>query len=210
MNPLRLLLAVAMMITALATAQAQVGKSAGLLDANLARESELLAVPNLNAALVKGIMDKRPFSSVTELNTILKASLSPQQLVQVYGKVFVHINLNTATAEEILLIPNSGNRVVREFQEYKPYKTLAVFHREMRKYWDESEVSRLEQYVFVPINLNTATDEDILTIPGSGPRVVREFKEYRPYDHMTKFTREMSKYWDAKEVARLQRYVTIN
>src|SRR5688572_12363514 len=65
MNFLRLLLAVAMMITALATAQAQVGKSAGLLDANLARETELLAVPNLNAALVKAIMDKRPFSSVT-------------------------------------------------------------------------------------------------------------------------------------------------
>jgi DNA uptake protein ComE-like DNA-binding protein len=80
----------------------------------------------------------------------------------------------------------------------------------MRKYCDETEVSRLEQYVFVPINLNTATDADILTIPGSGNRLVREFKEYRPYTSLAQFEREMRKYWDAKEVGRLQRYVALN
>ncbi len=109
-------------------------------------------------------------------------ALTKAQLTEVYGKVFVHVNLNTATDEEILSIPAAqSNRVLREFKEYRPYKSLAVFHREMRKYWDEAEVSRLEQYVFVPVNLNTATDEEILSIPAAQPnRVLREFKEYRP------------------------------
>ena len=211
MNRITLLLAMAILAVAVVSnVEAQVGKSVSIIDANTATEKDLLALPHMNAALVKSIMDKRPFASVTELNTLLKASLTAPQITEVYGKTFVHINLNNATSEEILLIPGSGNRVVREFQEYRPYASLAVFHREMRKYWDETEVSRLEQYVFVPIKLNSATDADILTIPGSGNRVVREFKEYRPYTSMAQFEREMRKYWDAKEVARLQRYVTLD
>jgi DNA uptake protein ComE-like DNA-binding protein len=128
----------------------------------------------------------------------------------VYGRTFVHLNLNTATGEEILMIPNLGNRMVREFFEYRPYKAMAQFRREMGKYVDDKEVARMEQYVFVPINLNTATDEDILTIPGLGPRMLREFKEYRPYKSIEQFRREIGKYVDEKEVARLERYVTID
>ena len=35
-----------------------------------------------------------------------------------------------------------------------------------------------------------------------------EFKEYRPYKAMQQFRREIGKYVDDKEVARLERYVT--
>ena len=212
MNRIQALLAVAVLGLALAPLQAQVGKSQGLLDANRATQQELMAVPQMNADRVKAIMDKRPFANVTEFAAAITPPLTPAQLSEVYGKVFVHLNLNTATDEEIRAIPAAqSNRVVREFKEYRPYKSLAVFHKEMRKYWDETEVLRLEQYVFVPINLNTATDEEILSIPAAQPnRVLREFKEYRPYTSMEQFRKEMRKYWDEKEVNRLQRYVTLN
>ena len=212
MNRLRTLVAGLTLVAALAPLQAQVGKSQGLLDANRATEQELMTVPNLNATLVKAIVDKRPFANVTELAAVLTPPLSKAQVTEVYGKLFVHVNLNNATDDEILSIPAAQpNRILREFKEYRPYKDLSVFHREMRKYWDEAEVSRLEQYVFVPINLNTATDEEILSIPAAQPnRILREFKEYRPYTNMDQFHREMRKYWDEKEVSRLQRYVILN
>jgi DNA uptake protein ComE-like DNA-binding protein len=124
--------------------------------------------------------------------------------------MFIHLNLNTASKEEILLIPGVGNRMLHEFEEYRPYKALAQFHREIDKYVDDKELARLEQYVFVPINLNTASDADILTIPGIGQRMLHEFKEYRPYKTMDQFRREIGKYVDKKEVARLERYVTLN
>ncbi len=79
----------------------------------------------------------------------------------------------------------------------------------MGKYVDDDEVARMEQYVFVPIDLNTASDEDILSIPGLGNRMLHEFKEYRPYKNIAQFRREMGKYVDDKEVARLERYVII-
>jgi hypothetical protein len=49
---------------------------------------------------------------------------------------------------------------------------------------DDAEVARFEQFVYVPIDLNTASDEDILSIPNLGPRMLREFREYQPYRSM--------------------------
>ena len=61
----------------------------------------------------------------------------------------------------------------------------------------------------VPVNINTATDAEILKIPGVGPRMLREFKEYRPWTSIAQFRREIGKYVDKAEVARLEKYIVI-
>ena len=208
-NARRFFVAALAAILAAGSAGAQVGRSPGLLDPNLATEQQLSGVPHLTPALVKSIMDKRPFLSMTELNAVLSPTLGKAQLTEVYGRLFLHLNLNTATKDEILMIPGVGNRMLHEFEEYRPYKNLAQFHREIGKYVKDDELARLESYVFVPINLNTASDADILTIPGLGNRMLREFKEYRPYKDMAQFRREIGKYVNEKEVARLERYVGV-
>lgn len=187
----------------------QVGKGT-ILDANTAVEKDLLGLPNMTPAIVKGLLEKRPFGSVVELNAFLTSqSLTPAQVTEFYGKAFVHVDLNTGTPEEILLIPGAGKRMVREFREYRPWKTWAQFDKEISKYVGQPETDRLKQYVFIPINLNTATDEDILSIPGAGKRMVTEFKEYRPWKTKEQFDKEIGKYVGAKETARLWRYVVI-
>src|SRR5262245_3398099 len=189
---------------------AQVGKSQGIIDPNVASEAELTALPHMTPAIVKGIADKRPFMSIMELDAFLQSqSLSATQRTDFYGKAFVHINLNTATREEILLIPGAGNRMAHEFAEYRPWKSFAQFDKEIGKYVGPQETARLAQYGFIPINLNTASDEDILSIPGAGRRMVREFKEYRPWKTKEQFEKEIGKYVGPKETARLWRYVTI-
>jgi len=67
----------------------------------------------------------------------------------------------------------------------------------------------LEQYVFVPINLNTASDETLATIPGATPQVIRAVKDARPYKDMEQFRREIAKSVSAKEALRLERYFVI-
>jgi DNA uptake protein ComE-like DNA-binding protein len=189
-------------------AAAQVGK--GLLDLNSAPEKELAALPNVTPAIVKGLLEKRPFATIVDANTFLMSqSLTADQLTEIYRKAFVHVNLNTATGEEILLIPGAGKRMVREFAEYRPWKTWAQFDKEIGKYVGDAETNRLKQYVFIPVNLNTASDDDILSIPGAGPRMVREFKEYRPWKAKAQFDKEIGKYVGPAEVARLWRYVVI-
>jgi DNA uptake protein ComE-like DNA-binding protein len=210
--PSRHLLTALYLLTLLAASilHAQLGAQQGLLDPNVASEKQLLALPHLHATLVQSILDHRPFLSILELDTLLSASLTKEQRTELYGKMFVHVNLNSATREELMLIPGVGNRMVREFFEYRPYKTLAQFRKEIGKYVDEKEVARLERYVFIPINLNTASDEEILSIPGVGKRMLSEFKEYRPYKNIEQFRKEIGKYVSKKEVARLERYVTVN
>ena len=188
----------------------QVGRSQGLLNPDLTSEKELLVVPHMNTAIAKGILERRPFLAMTDFNAFLSQSLNKEQLETLYGKMFVQINLNIATDDEILMIPGTGKRMLREFKEYRTYKTLAQFRKEIGKYVDQKELARLEQYVFVPINLNSASDEEILSIPGMGNRMLREFKEYRPYKNIEQFRKEIGKYVDKKEVARLERYVTLN
>ncbi len=199
----------ACLITASASlAGAQVGTTT-MLDPNLATEAQLATVPHLNAALVKAVVDKRPFLSVKDLHAVLSPTLNADQLKDVFGKMWLHINLNTASKEEILMIPGLGNRMLREFEEYRPYKSMAQFNREIGKYVKADELARLASYVFVPMDLNTASDADLTTIPGLGARMLREFKEYRPYKDMAQFRREIGKYVKPGEVARLERYIVL-
>ena len=206
---LALLCANALGLGAPSASWSQAGHSQ-LVNPDLASEKELLALPHINGAIVKTIIEQRPFLNMADLHALLSKTLSKEQLAELYGKMFVQINLNTASNEEILLIPGTGNRMLREFREYRPYKTIAQFRKEIGKYVDQKEVARLEQYVFVPVSLNSASDEDILSIPGAGKRMLREFKEYRPYSSIEQFRKEIGKYVDKKEVARLERYLTLN
>jgi DNA uptake protein ComE-like DNA-binding protein len=205
------LMVLALIATALpSVALAQVGKSQGVVDVNTTTEADLLKMPHMTPAIVKAIVAARPFKSPIELNTLLVSQkLSPEQTQAFYRAAFVHINLNTATAEEIMLIPGAGKRMAHEFEEYRPWKAWAQFDKEIGKYVNAQEVARLAQYAFIPLDLNTASDADILTIPGVGPRMLRELKEYRPWKSRAQFDKEIGKYVDAKEVARLARYVAL-
>jgi len=196
-------------LLAVTALHAQVGTNQGLADANLADRATLRSLPHVTDALVDALIDARPLTSATALNDLLASSLNEAQRTELYGRLFRQINLNTASRDEIMLIPGMTSRMAHEFEEYRPYTSLTQFRREMGKYVDANEVARLEQYVFIPMNLNTASAEDFMTIPGMTSRMVHEFEEYRPYASMEQFRREIGKYVDAKEVARLESYVTL-
>jgi DNA uptake protein ComE-like DNA-binding protein len=123
----------------------------GLLDANEATEGDLVSLPHMTPAIVKGLIDKRPFKTVIELNKyLLDQKLTAAQAKEFYGKAFVKINLNTGTKEEFLLIPGVGARMSAELQEYRPWKTWTQFDKEIGKYVGQPETDRLKQYVFIP------------------------------------------------------------
>ena len=206
-TPMLLLIAV----LAAGSAVAQVGTNTTVLNPNLAGAEEMAAVLHVDAALAGAIFDDRPYLSMTDFEAILvRNSVSEEQRSEVYTRLFVPINLNTAPEMELLMVPGAGPRMAHEFDEYRPYDGgLVEFRREIGKYVDENEVARFEQYVFVPLDLNTASRDDILTIPGVGERMAHEFEEYRPYRSIEQFRREIGKYVDDNEVARLERYVVI-
>jgi DNA uptake protein ComE-like DNA-binding protein len=141
-------------IAAGARAQTAGTKLPALLDPNTATEKELAAVPNITPEIAKAIVARRPFAKVTDLDAVLKEQkLTPEQTTEVHNRVFVRLDLNSATDQEILAIPGIGKRMLHEFKEYRPYKSMEQFRREIGKYIDrdkrEAELARLERYVMI-------------------------------------------------------------
>ena len=187
------------------TEQATIEMAASLkvLNANLATEAELNDL-DLASETVNQILENRPFLTMNALDALLGEMENKTEL---YKKLFVPFNLNTTDEEDFKIIPGVGDRMAHEFEEYRPYTSIKQFRREIGKYVDEDEVTRYENYVFVPIELNTASEEDIKALPGVGNRMAHEFQEYRPYTNLAQFRMEIGKYVDNKELVRLERFV---
>jgi DNA uptake protein ComE-like DNA-binding protein len=147
------MLAVAVTLLAVQASPARAQAAKGLIDPNTAAESELQGLPAMTPAIVKGMIERRPFKSVVELNKfLLEAKVTPEQVREFYRKAFVPINLNTGARDEFLLIPGVGSRMSAEFMEYRPWKNWTQFDKEIGKYVGQAETDRFKPYVFIPPN----------------------------------------------------------
>ena len=120
------------------------------------------------------------------------------------------MNANTATAEEIAGLPHMDEILAGVVIDNRPYVTIGELDHLLSSDLDDDQLEALYGRLFVPINLNDATRSDILLIPGVGGRMAHEFEEYRPYSNIDQFRREIGKYVDEEEVARLEQYVTLD
>ena len=120
-----------------------------LLDPDTATREELSAVPGLDATTVDALIAGRPYADMLEVDELLATALDEAEREEVYADVFKPLDLNSATAAEILLIPGVGDRMRHEFEEYRPYTSMEQFRREIGKYVDDEEVARLERYVTI-------------------------------------------------------------
>ena len=125
--------------------------SAGaLLDPNTATRDQLLAVPGMNAAIVDTLVAGRPYADMRAVDRVLARQVADTTAREnVYRRVWLPLDLNKATREEILLVPGVGPKMAHEFEEYRPYANIERFRREIGKYVDQAEVARLERFVSI-------------------------------------------------------------
>ena len=202
-------------LTSALPAWAQLGKQQGLVEPNVAADSTMLTLPHMNAALVQALRDARPILSIVALDSILASkALSKPQRTELYGKVFVHVDLNRGSDAELMLIPGVDAKKITALKSQRPWSSFEQFQTAIAKATSATEATRLEQYVFIPVELNTFTDPimDTFASIGVGTRQwKREFAEYRPWTSMDQFDRQISKYLRSRptELKRLARYVII-
>ncbi len=118
-----------------------------VLDASTATAQQLAGMAGVSAALAAAIVAGQPYATVTDLNARLLETLTEEEAAMVRERVFIPVNLNRASREEIELIPGMTDRMVGEFFEYRPYEDMSEFDREIGKYVDETEVARFRNYV---------------------------------------------------------------
>lgn len=116
---------------------------------------------------------------------------------------------NTATAAEMTGVPGVTAELAAAVAAGRPYASMLAVDRILSPKLDEKQRDSVYTRVWIPLDLNKATEAEMLLIPGVGPRMRREFEEYRPWTSREQFRREIGKYVDKDEVARLERYMAL-
>lgn len=118
------------------------------------------------------------------------------------------LNINTATGAEFLAaIPALGNRMVHEFEEYRPYRSIQQFRKEMGKYVDQAKVAEYEKFIFVPIDYNQSDAPTLQQIPGLDAAEAQALIAGRPYASRDAFLAKLAEKVSAEELAIAKTYL---
>ena len=131
------------------TAAGDAVSTRAFLDPNTVTEEQLLTLPGMDATAAEALVEGRDYDDMVAVDRALASHLSETERDSLYTRLWTPIDLNSASAEEIMLIPGVGDRMRREFEEYRPYTSMEQFRREIGKYVDDAEVARLERYVTI-------------------------------------------------------------
>ncbi|MEP6894918.1 MAG: hypothetical protein ABI986_04850 [Chloroflexota bacterium] len=121
------------------------------------------------------------------------------------------LNLNTVTSDELLsTIPDFPSRMVREFQEYRPYLSIQQFRKEIGKYVDDAQVAEYEKYVYVPIAINDSDSATLQQIPGLDATAADTLIAGRPYASTADFLAKLGTLISADELEIAKSYLGAN
>jgi DNA uptake protein ComE-like DNA-binding protein len=117
------------------------------------------------------------------------------------------LNLDTATETELLTIPGMTNRMVHEFMEYRPYKSIQEFRKEMSKYVSPAVIADYEKYVYVPISQNGADVATLQQIPGLDAAEAEALIAGRPYASPEAFEAKLAEKLTPAELVVAKTYI---
>jgi DNA uptake protein ComE-like DNA-binding protein len=119
------------------------------------------------------------------------------------------LNVNTASADELLkTIPGMGNRMVHEFEEYRPYKSIQQFRREIGKYVKPDQIADYEKYIYVPIAVNEADAATLQQIPGLDAAEAQALIAARPFASNDAFLSKLAGSVSEAELAVAKNYLS--
>jgi radical SAM superfamily enzyme with C-terminal helix-hairpin-helix motif len=90
--------------------------------------------------------------------------------------------------------------MVHEFEEYRPYKSIQQFRREIGKYVDANQVAEYEKYIFVPIDPNQSDAATLQQVPGLDASEAQELITARPYSSRDAFLTKLKDKVSADEL----------
>jgi competence protein ComEA len=178
---------------------------------NTATAEELEALPGIGPATARKIIAGRPYKSIDDLKAAgvpeatidkirsvveVKASKAPKASAE---QPTEKVDLNTATSEELEALPGVGAATAKKIIAGRPYKSIddlkaaGVPEATIDKIRPLVEVGKSGKPRSTPaakeeekegadrINLNTATEDELQTLPGVGAATAKKIIAGRPY-----------------------------
>ena len=169
--------------------------------------SALLCLAVLATALTAGCnasVNNNSTANVANSNSVSPAATSTPSNTAPAAK----LNINTASGEDFLrVMPDLGNRMVHEFEEYRPYKSIQQFRKEIGKYVDQNKVTDYERFIFVPIDENQSDAATLQQIPGLDDTEAQQLLAARPYASRDAFLTKLGEYVPADSLATARTYL---
>jgi DNA uptake protein ComE-like DNA-binding protein len=137
-----------------------------------------------------------------------QATAMPAESATAQPAASAKLNLNEVTEDQLLnTIPNFGNRMVREFFEYRPYVSIQQFRREIGKYVDADQVAEYEKYVYVPVDVDASDAETLQQLPGIDATIAATLIASRPYGSNQAFLTKLGEQVSAGDLAAAEAYL---
>lgn len=122
------------------------------------------------------------------------------------------VDPNTASESDLAAVAGLADSAVIAILAGRPFASPTALHAIIASDLSEEDQQSIYSALFIKVGLNTGAEDDYKLIPSTLPpgKLAHEFEEYRPYESMDQFRREMAKYVSEEEVAYLSRYVTLD
>jgi hypothetical protein len=121
------------------------------------------------------------------------------------------VNPNKASIDDLASVPGMNPAAASAIIDGRPFKTQSKMDAAIGDKLDDEGRKTVYAHLFIKVGLNSGAEADYKLIPStmSAGKLAHEFEEYRPYESLEQFSREMSKYVSDAEVAYLARFVTL-
>ena len=116
---------------------------------NTTAEKDFKMIPGVGDRMAHEFEEYRPYTSIKQFKREMAKYVDENEISRYLNYVFVPVELNTTAEDDIESLPGVGKRMTHEFMEYRPYKNLEQFRKEIGKYVDDKELLRLERLVYL-------------------------------------------------------------
>ncbi|MBT7850453.1 MAG: hypothetical protein HN714_02885 [Formosa sp.] len=116
---------------------------------NTTAEKDFKMIPGVGNRMAHEFEEYRPYTSIKQFKREMAKYVDENEISRYLNYVFVPVELNTTAEDDIESLPGVGKRMTHEFMEYRPYKNLEQFRKEIGKYVDDKELLRLERLVYL-------------------------------------------------------------
>lgn len=200
-----------------AAANAAIGTSTKF-NLNTITNEQILTIPSAGNQMTREFAEYRPWTSIPQFRQAIGKYVGNDVVTGYERYVFVPLDPTQADAETLAQPPGIGADLAAELVKSVPFASDDAFLQALNGKVSADQLAAIPAYLaskaqptvtWTTFNLNTITKEQILTIPGAGDQMTREFAEYRPWTSVAQFRQEIGKYVGADVVAGYERYVFV-
>lgn len=185
---------------------------------NSATAAQLMGIPGADERTVRALLTQRPYRSITQAQEAVRQGNTASELSTLVAYLFVPVDSQQADAATLQQLPGVTAEIAAGVIAARPYADTAAFLHTLRSEISPELLAAATTFLapdagatasWLKYNLNTASDAQLLAIPGVDEAMARAFAASRPYSSIAQFRTELTAINAAADLASLERYLFV-